>query len=145
MKRDRFASDYERVRRQAGLPGPEFPLDGKEDAHVDLARVDAAHEDFKARMSAYTEHDSEQARKRAAEATALTLRANESLRLAEFARAGVEPPVGCTSSLGLLLQIGWTIGRNGDGRVLLRPALKPEPQRRKTREDHAAESLREGF
>lgn len=57
---------------------------------------------------------------------ATTQRANVSFRRAEFERAGVAPPFtdgagNPTTSLSLLLQMGWEIKQLGEDRVLVRP------------------------
>lgn len=61
-----------------------------------------------------------------ARSTKLTLRANESFLKAEFANAGVEPPVvddrGVpTASLSMLLSLGWRIEVMGRDRTLVKP------------------------
>ena len=144
MKRDRFASDYEQVRRHAGLPRAEFDFQEPE-AKPDIARVQAAHADFKERMAQLTAIEVEQAARRKAQADELSMRANESVRVTEFAQAGVEPPDGMRVSLPLLLSIGWTIVEIDGARKLVRPQDKPKPRARKTREQYAEESLMEGF
>jgi hypothetical protein len=142
MKRDRFASDYEQVRRQAGLPRAEFDLP-EPGAKPDLARVHAAHDDFKARMAVRTEHEAEEEANRKAAATELTLRANESIRVTEFVQAGVEQPIGMLVSIGMLMQLGWTIAEVDGKKMLVRPTGKPRA--RKTREEYAADSIKDGF
>ena len=144
MKRDRFASDYEQIRRQAGLGRPEFDLP-EPDVKPDLARVQAAHDDFKARMAVRTKHEAEEEARRKVEATELSMRANESIRVTEFAQAGVEPPDGMRVSLPLLMRLGWTIAEVDGGKVLVRPNAAPKPRARKSREEYAAESIKEGF
>lgn len=133
MKRDRYASDYEQVRRQAGVGRPqmEFP---EEPAPVNLGRIDAVHDDFKQRMAALAEHDAEAAAKRKAAADELSKRANESIRLMEFARAGVQPPTGMKVSLPLLLSIGWKIEVVDGVRELVAP--RAQGTKRNRREDY---------
>lgn len=141
MKRDRFASDYERVRREAGIASRDFTPPPE----PERSRVEAMNDDFQRRMMDREEIEAYQARMRKIEADKLTLRANDSLRQAEFAAAGVDPPQGFSASLSLLLQIGWTIGEVDGRKVLLRPVARPMPAQRKTREELAAESLKEEF
>lgn len=121
MKGDRFASDYEQVRRQAGLQQPRFDLDDEPDPAEVAARVAAKLADFHERMNQRLANETEQAAKRKAEAAALTARANEAMRLAEFEAAGVECPAGMKVSLGLLLQVGWRVDNLSGRNVLTRP------------------------
>jgi hypothetical protein len=70
--------------------------------------------------------------------------ASEKLRVAEFARAGLEPPAGMTVSLAMMLRLGWTIiDGPGGKKALLRPkAAKPpapEPEQPKSREEYRRE------
>lgn len=81
--------------------------------------------------------------KRAAKATARTLDNNRRQLLAEYERAGVEPPFvdengKPTMSLSMLLRLGWSIKQIsiehvGDERVLLKPAQ--QQHKRMTREE----------
>jgi hypothetical protein len=143
MKRDRYAKDYDQVRKRAGLARSEF-FDPDEPAALDDgARVRAAADEAMARLDGLSAGDIERAAKRKAEADATTARANETLRLSEFAAAGVEPPIGMKVSLALLQQIGRTIGGIGGRRVLFRPDHTPVS--RKVDEDQSAESLKDGF
>jgi hypothetical protein len=145
MRRTRYDAEYERVRREAGLPPPEFPCEPEPRqpaAPIDLGRVDAAHADFKARMAALSDHERAAAAVRKVEADALSKRANLSVLVTEFARAGVRPP--CvnqagepTVSLPTLLWLGWTIADRDDGKVLVRPVAAPA--QRRTREDYERE------
>lgn len=124
MKRDRFASDYESIRRRAGLSQPEFPLD--ED--VAAAPMQTISEDFKRRLATGAAADAEATAKRKIEADAFTARANETARLRQFAIAGVSPPPGSKVSLSLLLSIGWTIHQHNGERVLVGPFTQPKQE-----------------
>jgi hypothetical protein len=135
MKRDRYASDYEQVRRQAGLGRPqmEFPDDP---APVNLGRIDAAHDDFKQRMAALAEHDAAAAAERKRKADDLTKRANGTVALAEYRAAGVESPSvdgdgAPRVSLSLLLSIGWTVEDVDGARELVAPRAKSTKRQRR--------------
>lgn len=142
MKRDRLASDYERIRRDAGLRSRDF----QPPPQAERNRVEEINDDFRARMEALNEAQAEAARRRKAEADILTVRANDAARLREFAAAGLEPPIGFSTSLSLLLQIGWKIVEVDGRKVLMRPIANPAaPAPRKTREQYAEESLKESF
>lgn len=118
MKQDRHAAEYDKVRRRAGMARPpaEFP-----DDTPDPARVAAAHQDFKDRMAEGAEHDLRRAAESKARVDELQHRANLSVLLTEYARAGVEPPYAKENgepkfSLGFLLRIGWTIAEFPDNK-----------------------------
>lgn len=143
MKRTRYDSEYERVRREAGIGGgalPEFPEAEEPDAHgqKDSDRVARAHDDFKKRMGAVGAQDAAGAAERKARADDLTARANASVLILEYAAQRVRPPLTDghgvpTVSLPMLLQLGWTIQRVGDGLGVL---LRPEPEQPRRRDDH---------
>jgi hypothetical protein len=139
MKRTRYDSEYERIRREAGLAKPQYDFPDDDPAklpQLDTERVKTAHADFKARMEVRTQYEIEQAAKRKVEADELSARANESLRLAEFDLYGVEPPDGMRVSLPLLISLGWTIEEVEGQKVLVRP--QPSKQPRSRREDYEA-------
>lgn len=144
MKRTRYDSEYERVRRSAGLPYATYDLPEEPDASGQMApdRVEAALGDFKQRMGALEAQDAAAAAERKAKADALTARANATVLIHEYAAQGIHPPLTDgrgvpTVSLAMLLQIGWTIQRVGDGlALLLRPEPKPEQLPRKRMEDY---------
>lgn len=142
MKRTRYDSEYERVRREAGIGGaaqPEFPDEPDAHGQKDSDRVARAHDDFKKRMGAVGAQDAAAAAERKARADDLTARANASVLILEYAAQRVRPPLTDghgvpTVSLPMLLQLGWTIQRVGDGLAVL---LRPEPEQpRKRREDY---------
>ena len=141
MKRSLYNSEYERVRREAGLDRAEFPEFAAAPPPIDEARVKDAHEDFKQRMVELDTWETKRAAEAAARADAFTRHNNERVRLAEFARASLAPPAGTQTSLELLLWMGWKIEEADGQRVLVRPV----PMKRKTREDYANESLKESF
>ena len=125
MKRGKFYSEYDRVRKTANYAKPQYEFD--EEPAPNQNRVQAAHDDFKERMAAFNAADAAAAAAGRARATALSQRANLSVLTTEFARAGVTPP--CvndagdpTVSLPMLLWLGWTIVETEDGRFLQRPA-----------------------
>lgn len=136
MKRDRFESEYERVRRQAGLAPPEFPETSPRRGEVgEPIPVD---DDFRERMAETARLDAEKAAERKVHADALTARSNERVRLAEYARAGVDPLPGGVS-LSLALQMGWRIEQVGDRNVLVAPPASSRGTG-KRREDYERES-----
>lgn len=139
MKRSLYDTEYERVRREAGLDRAEFPEPAAASPPIDEVRVKAAHEDFKQRMAELDAWETKRAAEAAARTDAFTRHNNERVRLAEFARASLVPPVGTQTSLELLLWMGWKIEEADGQRVLVRPG------KRKTREDYADESLKESF
>jgi hypothetical protein len=148
MKRSLFDSEYERIRRESGLARkqPEFPEDDERapQAPISSERVAAALDDFHERMGARTAHETEEAERRKAEYDQNAARWNGRLRLQEYQRAGVTPPTvdfdgWPTVSLPMLLRLGWSIERVGGEAVLARPASRPAPAPRKTREEWAAE------
>jgi hypothetical protein len=102
-------------------------------------------ESARAEHEAFEKHEAELAAERKETARLFSLGANERIRLCEYDAHGVEPPilngVPTKSSLPLLLSIGWTIGEVDGKQALIQPAAR----KRKTREDYAAESLKEGF
>jgi hypothetical protein len=140
MKRTRYDSEYERVRREAGVGQFPEPIDFSKP--VDLGRVEAAHDDFKERMAAFAARDAEEAAKRKASADELSRRANASALAGEYRTFGLAPPLAGGDgaprvSLSMLLSIGWTIAKvEGAGNVLVRPppAVKETKEQRMARE-----------
>ncbi|MHB8272002.1 hypothetical protein [Bradyrhizobium sp.] len=102
-------------------------------------------ESARAEHEAFEKHEAELAAERKETARLFSLGANERLRLAEYDLHGVTPPVlngvPTKSSLPLLRSLGWTIEEIDGKRTLIQPAAR----NRKTREDYAAESLKDGF
>lgn len=137
MKRDRFESEYERVRRMAGLAAPEFPEVNAHGQHArEVGEPRPLDDGFRERMAETARIDAEAAAKRRIHADALTARSNELVRLAEYARAGVAPRQGV--SLSLLLNLGWRIERVGDENVLVAPAVNRSTGKR--RQDYEREN-----
>lgn len=136
MKRDRFESDYERVRREAGLARRDFDEPG---GPTLAERIEIAHENFKERMAEVDKVDTEQAARRSAEAAAHSARWNARIRLQEYHRAGVKPPKvdfdgNPEHSLPLMLSLGWRVARVGDQNVLVAPGQSAHQMRK--REDY---------
>ncbi len=131
MKRTRYDSEYERVRRESGVGRAEFPEPIDFSKPVDLGRVEAAHDDFKERMASFAARDSAEAAKRRASADELSRRANEAILAREYRELGLTPPfvdgAGAPSvSLSMLLSLGWTVGKGeAGGNVLVRPPAAP--------------------
>jgi hypothetical protein len=124
MKRDRYAKDYEQVRKRAAMARTEFFDPDEPPSETSAEYVRRSADEAIERLDGRGEAERARAAERKIKADELSARANESIRLAEFAAAGVEPPVGTKVSLALLLQIGWTIDQVGDHRVLLRPLIR---------------------
>lgn len=144
MKHGRFDSDYERIRRK---PPPqseaEFPEPSLFDREREQRRA-AEREDFKRRMEVLAQQEREREEERAARADANKRASNVRALMAEYERAGVEPPFTNgdgvpTCSLSLLLQIGWSIEQLGDSVTLIQPRVSREKATRK-RPDHRSES-----
>lgn len=146
MKRSRFDSDYERVRRK---PPPEFPDAGDDDlfARERAERIAASHADFRDRMAKLAEIEKKQEEERKIRADANTRRSNRLALIHEYERAGVAPPLvnedGTPScSLSLLLQLGWSIERFGDSLTLVKPRMIDDRSQRRSnnRQKPAAEA-----
>jgi hypothetical protein len=99
------------------------------------ARIEAAKE----RNAAASAQEAVQEAARREAGKAFSLEANERIRMAEYRRAGVSPPViggvPVKTSLPLLLSFGWTIGEVFGERALIRPPQEPQ-YKRKTRADY---------
>lgn len=127
MKRGRFDSDYDRVRRappsQAEVEFPDPSLFDRERTE----RRAAEQADFRRRMALLGEQEAERAAERRRIADQRTQLSNERALLAEYRRAGAAPPfvkadgITPSCSLSLLLQNGWSLERIGDRVSLLKP------------------------
>lgn len=99
------------------------------------ARIDAAKE----RNAAVAAQEAAQEAEHREAGKAFSLEANERIRLAEYRRAGVSPPViggaAVKTTLPLLLSFGWTIEEVFGERQLIPPQPAPE-HKRKTRADY---------
>lgn len=146
MKRDRFESEYERIRREAGMARrPEFPEEEQPDASGRLRqeRIAASLDDFHRRMTALNDAERVQTEQREAEMDAWRAVWRERFIRREYEVRGLTPPEP-PEALGLLLQLGWRVEQSTEGPVLVRPPA-PAGGKRKTREQYAEESLKEGF
>jgi hypothetical protein len=115
MKHDRLTSEYDRVRKAAGLAKPvyEFPEEAQP-AQIDHARVEAAHADFKSRMAEREAHEEKQRAETKKRVDELQVRANRSTMMREYQAAGVDPPYVDAEgnpkfSIGFLRKIGWAV------------------------------------
>lgn len=130
MRRDLYTSEYERVRRRAGLGRTEFfdpdePPTPAERAAVEAMRADAAarlQEDALAAVE----------RRAAAQASldALRRRTNERLMRAGWERYGLAPP-DPLCSLELMLSVGWRLRcytLNGADRWELEPPVRAQSE-----------------
>jgi hypothetical protein len=126
MKRSPYDSEYDRIRREAGYAKPQYEF-SDEDPKPDIARVQAAHEDFKARMAELCKVEEAGAAIRKARSDELSHRANLSVLFDEYHRAGVSAPSVTadgipTVSLSLLISLGWSIQNYGiEGATLVPP------------------------
>jgi hypothetical protein len=131
MKRDGLESDYEKVRRRAGIglrKMEEFPEEG---APRDAARVEADRLDFHNRMEAAGAADRAAQQARNERAAEHTERANKLALIDEYRAAGLWPGAAFGSSftadgtpavsLSLLLKLGWTIGEVDGAKTLIQP------------------------
>lgn len=135
MKHGRHSSEYDKVRRAAGLdrpryqpPAPEFPDD-------DAPPPPVFDDDFRARMADHAEQEKVRLAEAKAAADALTHRSNSRVKWSEYDRAGVEPPQLDENgeprySLSFLLKMGWRVERVGDRNVLTNPQQRKVPDAR---------------
>lgn len=101
------------------------------------AEVEAAREAFTRTVGGESQLEDAKRQLASENVRKATVEATEKLRLAEFERAGLEPPAGSMVSLAMMLRLGWTIiDGPGGTKALLRPkatkapAAEPEPQSR---------------
>ena len=138
MKRSLYDSEYEKVRREAGLKNngrlrPEFPDDFDPIAPPLRAMpADIVHdEEFKQRMDARSAHETEQAAKRRVESERYTREVNARMARREYEVLGLTPPEPFVS-LALLKSLGWKVEHfeiGGQERwELMRPASVPAPR-----------------
>ncbi len=126
MKRTAYDSEYDRIRREAGYAKPQYEFPDEE-TKPDIARVQAAHEDFKARIAELRKVEEAGAAIRKVRADELSHRANLSVLFDEYRRAGVSAPFVTadgipTVSLSLLISLGWSIQNLGiEGATLVSP------------------------
>jgi hypothetical protein len=104
------------------------------------ARIEQAQRDHET----LTKYEAEQAAIRKEKARQLSMRANASIMIEEYRRAGVEPLATNGDgvplvSLALLRWQGWTIEHDGYRNVLVAPSASPQ-QPRKSRADYDSNS-----
>jgi hypothetical protein len=152
MKRDGLESEYDKVQRRKRYErAMEFPEE--QDRTDAIFRIEAAHAGFRERMAALDEQETRREAEARARATEHTMRANKLALIDEYRRAGLDlkecgplTPDGTPMlSLSFMLAIGWKIEEVDGRRALVAPPPAPSPVKRKSREEHAAESLKEGF
>lgn len=124
MKSDRYAGDYNQVRRAAGLAQPEFPDDLP--SSKPRFQPDTFDADFHKRMGDRLAHEAAESMVRKQNADRLTQEANKSALLGEYAKAQVDPPFvkedGTPKfSLSFLFRMGWSIQFEGSRNVLVGP------------------------
>jgi hypothetical protein len=144
MKRDGLESEYDKVQRRKRYERAlEFPEE--QDRADVIARIEAAHAGFKERMAELDEQETRREAEARARATEHTMRANKLALIGEYEAAGLEPRMDV--SLPMLLSLGWRIEEIEGKRSLVYDVdnRKWQMAPRKTREEHAAESLKEGF
>jgi hypothetical protein len=154
LKRSLYDSEYERVRREAGVGArsrPDF-LDDDEETRIS-ERVDAKLQDFRERMAELRVAETTAEARRQVDADARRKVWHRRAVIGEYQRAGLTPPIiggdGMPAvSLSLLLSLGWQVREmlqvTGGTRLELLKPIAPKPvQRRRTREDYAAEAALE--
>jgi hypothetical protein len=126
VKRSLYDSEYERIRREAGMrdsrPQPEF-LDEEElklEEQRTAARVNEINDDFRARMAALGEAERQKIAAAQASLDAWRKEFNERVIKREYTQLGLMPPEPLVS-LSLLRKLGWTVQFVGDETVLVRP------------------------
>jgi hypothetical protein len=137
MKRTRYDSEYERVKREtaakqrgAAAPAPAAPAEPRRASprQEECQRVQAIADDIRERHEALEAEIRERERASSTSTVESARAFNERVMRAEYAARGVTPPAGALVSLDLLLSIGWTITEVMGRPELIRPA--PEPERR---------------
>jgi hypothetical protein len=122
MKRSRFDSEYDQVRRAAGLGRPEFPEAKEEQLSED--RVAAANADFRMRMNELEKAESALAAEKRVRFDQLRKEYNLRMIRRQYENLKITPPEPLVS-LSLLLQLGWRIEEVGiEGRYSL---VRPPP------------------
>jgi hypothetical protein len=136
VKRSLYDSEYDRVRREAGMKNngrlrPEFPEDEETEAPR-AARTEIVHDqEFKDRMAAAAVHQAERRAKDKAEGDRYSREMNERIARREYEVLGLTPPDPLIS-LALLKSLGWRVEHFGIGGQerweLIRPASAPAPR-----------------
>ena len=138
MKRSLYDSEYERVRREAGLKNgghlrPEFPEDD-DPAPPRAATTAIVHDpEFKERMAASAAQEAERRAQAKAEGDRYSREVNARMARREYEVLGLTPPEPFVS-LALLKSLGWKVEHfeiGGQERwELIRPASVPAPRQR---------------
>jgi hypothetical protein len=145
------AGEYDRVRRHASI---KKQMDrererGFEEEPRDTDRVQAALDDFNARMAVLEEAEIRAKAERLKHAFEFTMRANEAVLIREWQAAGVE----ClwkdqrgvpTMSYSLAKMFGWTIREKNGTRTLVKPPPPRKPERREAPQE-PEDSIKDTF
>ena len=126
MKRTRFDSDYDEIRRAAGFAKPAYEFPDVEEEKLSAERVEAMNADFKERMQALADAERTSDATKRAEFDAWRRDYNIRVIKRQYTDLGLMPPEPLVS-LSLLLQFGWKVEQVGDKMTLVRPFLKPTP------------------
>jgi hypothetical protein len=126
MKRTLYDSEYDRIRKAAGLARPQYEFDEFEGREAPPSfRVDELNDDFKQRMAERSEHEKQKEAAAKANHDAWHKGVNDRMIRREYESLGITPPEPLVS-LSMLRKIGWTIEQIGDRNVLMRPlGLQP--------------------
>lgn len=141
MKRDRFTSEYDRIREEAGYSRlhvktefPESTIDENgrtvED-RVEMMRLDVHEKMNLANLSEQEKVKREQSRRRH---EAFRAKIDRQIMLDEYAALGIEPPEPL-HSLKFMLFVGWRVDNLGGKNVLTRAG--PEQPRRRVERSSA--------
>lgn len=131
MKRDRFSTDYDKVRERAGWNRPQYDFPDDAERRRVASRVAELNDDFKKRMAEISKVDEvriAEIAKRQAETSAAV---NRRMMIREWMAAGLEPPEPLYS-LSLAFSLGCTIEEIAGKATLMIPSrvlkqFKKEP------------------
>lgn len=122
MKRTRFDSEYDKVRRAAGYTKPNYEFPEAREEQLSQERVAAASADFRASMDELANAENALSAEKRVRFDQWRKEHNLKILRREYLDLGITPPVPLVS-LGLLIQLGWRVEPLGvPGRcVLVRP------------------------
>jgi hypothetical protein len=122
LKRGLHDSEYERVRRKAGMDRPEFPEDEPDrDGRLAADRVaEKARETMAILIDRQNQDENERRAKAAADMDGVRRRTNERLMRESWKRYGLEQP-SPQASLELYISIGWRLEHTAEGWKLFQP------------------------
>jgi hypothetical protein len=129
VKRTRYDSEYDRVRREAGFDKPQYEFPEEQEEVESVGRVRQMQQDFAERAEAMRAAEAEKSRQMSAELDARRAEFSDRVIRREYAALGIVPPTPLVS-LSLLRLMGWSVEQIGDEFVLVKP---PAPPRREWR------------